>query len=155
MVGLAGGLITSGLLYVAQKTFLASAPTEDEMVTLKKELIKELKQYPIDGPKEADYTFTKDFMITLFKLMYTYQVIAKEIVKESGLWQRLEYLRDNNDVKYQESIESRTEGLQAVSLEIKEIVFDYFNIISKEYEMSYEKYKQDEEYKKALNDIKE
>ncbi len=44
-----------------------------------------LKEYPIDGPKsQGDYCFTKEFMILLFKIMYTYQTIAKEIVKEQS-----------------------------------------------------------------------
>ncbi len=44
--------------------------------------------------------------------------------------------------------------LSQVVTEIKEIVFDYFNIISKEYEMGYEKHKFDEEYKTSINEIK-
>jgi len=39
-------------------------------------------------------------------------------------------------------------------MEMKDIVFDYFNIISKEYEMGYEKYKNDDTYKQEVNDIK-
>lgn len=33
-----------------------------------------------------------------------------------------------------------------VQQEIKDIIFDYFNLISKEYEMSYEKCRSDEVY---------
>ena len=38
--------------------------------------------------------------------------------------------------------------------EIKEIVFDFFNIINKEYEISFEKWKQDESYKASIEAIK-
>ena len=44
--------------------------------------------------------------------------------------------------------------MQALSFEIKDIVFDYFNIITKEYEMAHEKYKLDEDYKNTLEEIK-
>jgi len=33
------------------------------MIVLKKELIKELRQHPIQAPKDEDYCFTYDFMI--------------------------------------------------------------------------------------------
>jgi hypothetical protein len=39
-------------------------------------------------------------------------------------------------------------------VEIKDIVFDYFNIITKEYEISYEKWRKDEEYTAKVKEIK-
>ena len=44
--------------------------------------------------------------------------------------------------------------MDKVNVEIKDLVFDYFNIITKEYEMTYEKYKSDKEYKDKLEEIK-
>lgn len=41
-----------------------------------------------------------------------------------------------------------------VQQEIKDIIFDYFNLISKEYEMSYEKCRSDEVYQKEIAAIK-
>ena len=38
--------------------------------------------------------------------------------------------------------------------EIREIVFDFFNIINKEYEISFEKWKLDELYKASIDEIK-
>ena len=49
---------------------------------LKKELIKELRLHPFNAPKDEDYAFTKEFMVLLYKILYTYQTIAKEIAKE-------------------------------------------------------------------------
>lgn len=43
--------------------------------------------------------------------------------------------------------------MKNLQIEIRDIVFDYFNIISKEYEISLEKHKDSEEYKKAIKDI--
>jgi len=35
-------------------------------------------------------------------------------------------------------------------MEMKDLVFDYFNIITKEYEIAYEKWKSDSEYAEAV-----
>jgi hypothetical protein len=54
------------------------------MQILKQELIKELRTYPINPEKDPkDCAFTRDFLVTvIYKLIYKYQVIGKEIVKE-------------------------------------------------------------------------
>ena len=44
--------------------------------------------------------------------------------------------------------------MEKVSIEIKDVVFDYFNIITKEYEMSYEKWRNDDNYQSLLKKIK-
>lgn len=38
--------------------------------------------------------------------------------------------------------------------EVKEIIFDYFNLIPKEYELAYEKWRNDEVYKEAIEQTK-
>ena len=60
------------------------------MQTLKMTLVNELRQMGINPPKTEDYTFTKDFMVTLYKILYTYQTIGKEIVKEQFFHKRIE-----------------------------------------------------------------
>ncbi len=52
------------------------------MSLLKQELIREMRQKSIHAPKDEDYTMPRDFMIYLFRLLYTYQTIGKEILKE-------------------------------------------------------------------------
>ena len=44
--------------------------------------------------------------------------------------------------------------MDQINIEVKDIVFDYFNIITKEYEMSYEKWRNDDDYQKQLQDYK-
>ena len=116
--------------------------------------MKELRQYPIEGPKDLDYTFTREFMVKLFKILYTYQVIGKEIIKEEHFNRRLQYLQEGDSRMYEDSIEGATPALQSVQVEIKDIVFDYFNIITKEYEMAYEKWREDPEYQQQISEIK-
>eukprot|EP00347_Sterkiella_histriomuscorum_P018892 403343773 len=154
MVGLAGGLASSLVYYIVHKTFLSSGSQEDDLVVLKKELIKELRQIPFNGPKGDDYIYTQEFMVVLFKLMATYQTIAKEIAKENSFQQRIELLKAGDKKAYQDCILKRSELMTMLSVEIKDIVFDYFNIITKEYEMAYEKYKMDEEYISKTDAIK-
>jgi hypothetical protein len=53
------------------------------MSQLKQELINELNAKPIDAEKDPkDHFMTRDFMIYMFKLLYTYQTIGKEVVKD-------------------------------------------------------------------------
>ena len=40
-------------------------------------------------------------------------------------------------------------------MEMKDLVFDYFNIITKEYEIAYEKWKNGPEYAEAVQKIKD
>ena len=42
-----------------------------------------------------------------------------------------------------------------MQIDVKEIVFDYFNIITKEYEMAYERWRSDKDYQEAIASIKE
>ena len=41
-------------------------------------------------------------------------------------------------MKYQEILDDRQTGFMDIMQEIKDIIFDYFNLIPKEYEMSFE-----------------
>jgi hypothetical protein len=118
------------------------------------ELHKELKTHPIQGPKDGFY-FTKDFMVTLFRLMYTYQTIGAEVVKESCFSQRVEYLREGDRDNYQQSILKNQKSGNEIKVEVRNIIFDYFNIIVKEYEFSYQRYCKEPDYTKQINAIQE
>ena len=104
-MGLAGGLVSSAVYYLLSKRLAAAA--EDEIVTLKKNLVQELKQHPFDPSKGDDYLFTREFMGLLFRLLYTYQTVAREVVKEQYFQMRLEHLRNNDAQAYKQSVEKR------------------------------------------------
>jgi len=82
LLGIASGIASAGLyyLYTRQKGQVEGAG--DQMSLLKQELIREMRQKSIHAPKDEDYTMPRDFMIYLFRLLYTYQTIGKEILKE-------------------------------------------------------------------------
>jgi len=63
-------------------------------------------------------------------------------------------LKDGEEGKFVKMLTEKTQKEEKVSVEIREIVFDYFNIITKEYEISYEKWKDDKDYSKELEEIK-
>lgn len=94
-------------------------------------------------------------MVYLFKLLYTYQTIGKEIIKEKYFQKRIEILRLGKTTDWKDSITERDAALIEISSEIKDIVFDYFNIITKEYELSYEKWKNDTTYGVEIKSIKD
>lgn len=85
-------------------------------------------------------------MVYIFKMLYTYQTIAREVLKEQLFERRIALLRANDHAHYKELLENRQAEFTKVQAEIKEIVFDYFNIINKEYEISYEKCRSEKEY---------
>jgi hypothetical protein len=74
IIGIAGGLLAASLYYLYQRR--AALSNQDGLKILHQELLKELKKQPIDQPKDADYTFSRDFMVYLYKVLYTYQTIA-------------------------------------------------------------------------------
>ena len=51
-------------------------------------------------------------------------------------------------------MDSRAKEFQTVQMEMKDIVFDYFNIITKEYELAFEKWKETTEYVERVTKIK-
>lgn len=117
------------------------------MEQLKQELLNELSAKPIEPEKDAkDHFLTRDFMVYIFRLLYTYQTIGKEVVKEQHLERRIQCLKEKDMAGYQAALEARTKDFQSVQMDMKDIVFDYFNIITKEYEIAYEKWKSDADY---------
>ncbi len=76
---------------------------------MKQELINELNAKPIEAEKDPkDHFLTRDFMIYMFRLLYTYQTIGKEVVKEQHLENRIDFLRDSDFEAYQASLDSRS-----------------------------------------------
>ena len=73
---------------------------------------------------------------------------------ESNFQQRIEHLRDQNIEAYSTLLVSKVAKTNELNHEIREIVFDFFNIINKEYEISFEKWKLDELYKASIDEIK-
>ncbi len=81
---MAGGLVTS-LIYYAIARGNSVVGSADELDLLKQELIKELKDYAltnsINPPKDPkDFTFTREFMIYIFRILYTFQTVAKQVI---------------------------------------------------------------------------
>jgi hypothetical protein len=79
------------------------------MSILKQELINELSTKSIVPEKDPkDHFLTRDFMIYIFKILYTYQTIGREVVKEQHLEKRIAHLREKDLESYQASLDSRT-----------------------------------------------
>jgi hypothetical protein len=87
-------------------------------------------------------------MENLYRLMYTYQTFGKHIVKEQSFENRVSCLKQTppDEAGYRDELNSKIKKQETLQIEIKDIVFDYFNIITKEYEMSYEKWRKSDAY---------
>ena len=72
-------------------------------------MISEMRQYgSIEPAKDPlDKIMTRDFMIYLFKVLYTYQTIGKEVLKEEIQERRVQYLRAGQFIEYEELLEGR------------------------------------------------
>ncbi len=88
--------------------------SRDRKAILKRELLNELKKYPIEPQKDRDYIMTRDFMIDLFRLLFTYQTIGREIMKEEILDRRIEHLRAGDHEKWEAVMDSRPKEFQGV-----------------------------------------
>lgn len=53
---------------------------------------------------------SRDFMIYLFRILYTYQTIGKEVLKESIFEKRIELLKEENMAEYADLLDSRQKG---------------------------------------------
>ncbi len=63
--------------------------------------MNELNKRAIEPEKDPrDHFMTRDFMIYMFRLLYTYQTIGKEVVKEEHLERRISYLREKDIPAY-------------------------------------------------------
>ena len=84
---------------------------QDRMHRLKQELINELNSRPIEPEKDPkDHFMTRDFMIYIFKILYTYQTIGREVVKEQHLEKRIANLKEKDMQAYQESLDTRAKA---------------------------------------------
>jgi hypothetical protein len=59
----------------------------------------------------------------------------------------LEALKQMNDRDYITCLMDTEKEKKAVNAIVTELVFDYFNIIAKEYEMTYDKWRTNEDFK--------
>ena len=146
IVSLTCGLVSSGLYYLFLRSTRATASSQDQIEIVKRELIKELRQRSFNAPKDQDYTFPVEFMVYLYRQLYTYQTIAREVLKENIFTRRIVFLKEEKIEEYKGLLEGRQIEFTKIQQEIKDIVFDYFNIITKEYELSYEKWRNDKDY---------
>ena len=117
IAGLAMGLVSAAGLYLYRIYGGASSDEmsgKDRRALLKRELLNELKKYPIQPPKDQNYMMTRDFMIDLFRLLFTYQTIGREIMKEEILDRRIQHLRTGDHDKWEAVMDSRPKEFQGV-----------------------------------------
>jgi len=150
LIGASCGFLTSLAYYALTK------PKSQGMARLRAELISELQQHPVKAPKDPKtFTFTKEFMVMIYRLLYTYEQIAKQLAQEEHFEKRVRLLQEGKGQEYRAMLETKNDVEMMAVREVKEMIFDYFNIIQKEFELSYEKYKEDEEYQKKNDEIKD
>jgi len=92
-------------------------------------------------------------MVLLFKLMFTYQTYAAEVTREAIFFKRIECLKTEDQQQYVKLVVDSGKQTTEAKIEVKNMIFDYFNIISKEYELAYTKYSKDKDYIESITAI--
>lgn len=143
-----------------------------------KKILDEFRQeltelFPLEPPRSpTDGLFTKEFFVKFHVILYRYRKTGSEIISEANFQERIVYLRqaeailkenvDNNDElkatetelrkKYHEVLKGETEDLDKFVERLQEHLFDFFNMIRKEYYMSLDKWATDNDYVKQVKD---
>lgn len=142
-------------------------PTQSKEQTMKQvlaELKRELTKFKIDPPHGEDGLLTKDFMIKMHILLYKFKKYGQDMLGEANFHQRVylmrqaeEYKAQGNQAesdaemkKYDALLRGEREENDLFVQDLQETVFDYFNLIVKEYYMAIEKWGRDMEYVEAI-----
>lgn len=109
--GLASGLASVGLYYLYLRLH-GPVRNQDQLSLLKAELVKELRKREIEAPKDADFTLTREFMVYLYRQLYTYQTIGKEVAKETQHERRVHLLKAGEVAAYRDLLDNRQKDFQ-------------------------------------------
>lgn len=102
-------------------------------------------------PAEAEFTegtrfLSKAFMLKLTEISHKYQLMAQLMVKNQQEARRHEALRNKDSFSWLKA-NAATEGRKMkLAMEIEDITFDYFGIISMQYEISNRQLDRDMDY---------
>jgi len=107
---------------------------------------------------------SKPFMVQLHTLLYKYKKYATEIIEDANTCQRVALMKQADDltligdtanskkvmVEYDVVLKGEERDLEEFTILMQDTVFDYFNIIVKEYYMAVDKWGQDKDYVSAV-----
>lgn len=137
---------------------------------MKQELVE---KFPIEPPRSSkDGVYQKDFFLNFHVLLYKYRKYGRDIMSENNfnwrikLLQEAEEMMKNNQTndpeikeqegdvrkKYMAYIKEENIDADAYTQKLQELIFDYFNMIKKEYYMALDKYATDPDYVKEIKE---
>ena len=144
---------------------------EEIMKQFYEELKKELQKYKIELPRDGIY-IKKDFFVTLHIIIYKYKKYGQELMSNANFRERIAFLEQKEEMKenqedltdegkklsaelnekYSKLVQQENGELDQFTLKLQEFVFDYFNLINKDYHISLEQWNSDTEFVKLIKD---
>ena len=123
--------------------------TQDDLAVerLKEQLEQELaKMNPEPVFVEGTRYLDKDFMLKMTEVSHKYQLRAQILIKDQQTARRHAALKANDNFAYI-CAKSETEGRKLkLAMELEDLVFDYFGIISMQFEISNRQLDRDMDY---------
>ena len=170
-------------MYTSSSEISSTVSKEQTMKVFFDELKKDLQQYKIEIPKDENGFIEKDFFVTLHMIIYKYKKYGQEMLMDVNFKERIVYLEQMEELKdnqedqteegkkqseeckamYDKLSQQENGELDLFTMKLQEYVFDYFNLIVKQYYVSLENWKEDigyirlikEEYEKIDKQVEE
>ena len=163
---LAAGALVTGMVFMNQFFSEEEEEAEEIFSNLKsrKELLEDLtnelkaelrenhKSHVI--PTDKDGWFTEKFMIDVHSILYKFKVYGKDIISYCNFRERVKIMAEAEEAKtegldaeytklmksYDEKLKGEEQGVNEFVMTMQDIVFDYFNLIVKEYYLNIDKH---------------
>lgn len=117
------------------------------------ELKRELETHNIDLPKDSKGLINKEVFVNMQMIIYKYKMYGREILSEANFRERIVYLEEQEEMKrdgedktpegmarykelqtlYDNCLKGESEDMAKFDLKVQDYVFDYFNLIIKEF----------------------
>jgi hypothetical protein len=138
------------------------------------QLKKDLRSnFSFETPKDQeDGLLTREFFVRMHVLIYKYKKYGQDMLEEANFQQRINLLEQKDIIdqegvnaspedqakgkefqtEYTAILKSETKDMETYTINLQDHVFDYFNLIVKEYYMSLDKWGADNEYVKLIKE---
>ena len=92
------------------------------------------------------HLLSKEFMLKLSQISHKYQIIAQQLINNQQECRRHTALNNNDEFLYAKAM-TEAEGRKIkIAMDVEDIIFDYFGIITVQYEISNRQLDRDIQY---------
>ena len=92
------------------------------------------------------HLLSKEFMLKLSQISHKYQIIAQQLINNQQECRRHTALNNNNEFLYAKAMTEAQGRKIKIAMDVEDIIFDYFGIITVQYEISNRQLDRDIQY---------